>query len=705
MCSIGSAIFFTHQAFKMIYRKTGKNLIVVTWLALLTTPQLFAQRPMTSADVAKLKYVSSVNVSSDASMVAYTVIVPRQPMQDDDGGAWSNLYVTDLAGNARPFVTGHVSVGHPVFSADDQWIFYTSKRNNDKNTTLYRIAVDGGESLATFKHDTSIGAFDVSDDGKRVAFLAKVKTEDGVKETRDKGFDQEIYEEDWLSTMVWIGDVDLKDTSSVGKEARMLQLKGSAVDVVWSPDGKRLMVVLADSPSVDDSYMHKHIHIVDAESGQITSSIGNVGKLGQIEWSPDGEYLAYVSGEDINDPREGRLMVVKTSGAAESKELLPKLDAHINTIAWKDNQTLYWLAGDGLGSRFGTVDLQSSTKDILTPASEIVVVDFARSETDEIVFLGHSSEHPPELFTSDEDALKRLTHHNSWLSELKFAKQSPVTWKARDGLELQGVLVYPLEYDPENTYPTIMYVHGGPESHESNGWVTSYSRPGQVAAAKGFAVFYPNYRGSTGRGVKFSRMGQADAAGKEFDDLVDGVDHLIELGITDKARVGVTGGSYGGYASAWCSTFYSDRFAASAMFVGISDNVSKVGTTDIPDEMFLVHHMKRLWDDWDYFLERSPIRYVERNKTATLILHGKNDPRVHPSQSLELHRHLKTLGQAPVRLVLYEGEGHGNRKAAARLDYNLRMLRWMEHFLIDQSKEAPDYAIDYKAALGTDDEK
>ena len=136
------------------------------------------------------------------------------------------------------------------------------------------------------------------------------------------------------------------------------------------------------------------------------------------------------------------------------------------------------------------------------------------------------------------------------------------------------------------------------------------------------------------------------------------------------------------------------------MFVGISDKLSKAGTTDIPEEMYLVHQLKRVWDDWDYFIERSPIRYVERNKTPTLILHGKNDPRVHPSQSLELHRHLKTLDQAPVRLVLYEGEGHGNRKAAARLDYNLRMLRWMQTFLQDDAKTAPEYRIDYRKALG-----
>jgi dipeptidyl aminopeptidase/acylaminoacyl peptidase len=300
---------------------------------------------------------------------------------------------------------------------------------------------------------------------------------------------------------------------------------------------------------------------------------------------------------------------------------------------------------------------------------------------------------------------ERMTNVNPWIEDLRLARQEPIRWQARDGLDLEGVLIYPIGYVEGRRYPTIMYVHGGPESHESDGWLTSYSRPGQVAAAKGFAVFYPNYRGSTGRGVEFSKMGQADAAGKEFDDLIDGIDHLIELGIADPDAVGVTGGSYGGYASAWCSTFFSDRFAASVMFVGISDNISKVGTTDIPEEMFLVHHRMRLWDDWDYFLERSPIRHVQKNRTPTLILHGKEDPRVHPSQSLELHRHLKTLGQAPVRLVLYEGEGHGNRKAAARLDYNLRMLRWMQHFLQQKNEELPSFELDYREAVEVRSEK
>src|SRR6185436_3976197 len=182
-----------------------------------------------------------------------------------------------------------------------------------------------------------------------------------------------------------------------------------------------------------------------------------------------------------------------------------------------------------------------------------------------------------------------------------------VNWKARDGLELEGILIRPLDEKQGNKYPLIVVVHGGPEAHNRNGWLTNYSNPGQMAAARGYAVFYPNYRGSTGRGVAFSKMGQGDPAGKEFDDIIDGIDHLISTGLVDKDKVGVTGGSYGGYATAWLSTKYTDRFAAGVMFVGISDLISKLGTTDIANEEFLVHSRSRLADQWQLFLERSPI--------------------------------------------------------------------------------------------------
>ena len=314
-----------------------------------------------------------------------------------------------------------------------------------------------------------------------------------------------------------------------------------------------------------------------------------------------------------------------------------------------------------------------------------------------IAFVGHTPTHPPEVYFAigDYTPPRRLTDSNPWLKDMKFAKQEVVKYKARDGLELEGVLIRPLNEEKGKRYPLVLHVHGGPEAHYSNGWITRYADLGQVAAANGMASFYPNYRGSTGYGVEFSMKGQAAAAGKEFDDLVDGVDHLIKMGLVDEKKVGITGGSYGGYATAWGATYYSHRFAAGVMFVGLSDLVSCAGTTDIPQEMTLVHHRKWLWDDWEYFLKASPIKHLEKAKTPLLIAHGKNDPRVHPSQSLELYRHLKVRNQAPVRLVLYPGEGHGNRRAASRLDYNIRTLQWFEHYLKGPGGPMPAMDLDY----------
>jgi len=139
-----------------------------------------------------------------------------------------------------------------------------------------------------------------------------------------------------------------------------------------------------------------------------------------------------------------------------------------------------------------------------------------------------------------------------------------------------------------------------------------------------------------------------------------------------------------------------DRFAAGVMFVGISNKISKVGTTDIPDEEYLVHARKRPWDNWQFFLERSPVYHAGKGKTPLLILHGSDDPRVNVGQSREMYRHLKLRGKAPVRLVFYPGEGHGNRLAAARYDYNLRAMRWLEHYLKGSGGEPPSWEIDYE---------
>ena len=300
--------------------------------------------------------------------------------------------------------------------------------------------------------------------------------------------------------------------------------------------------------------------------------------------------------------------------------------------------------------------------------------------------------HPTELFTWNDGGFTRWTTHNPWLSEIDFGNQRTVTYTARDGQAVEGVLIEPVGGAPRGGAPLILNVHGGPEAHESNGWQTAYSKPGQVAAGEGYAVFLPNYRGSTAYGTAFSKAHQGRYTDPEFRDIVDAKYALAADGITDPDRTGITGGSYGGYASGWGATYYSKEYAASVMFIGISDQISKFGTTDIPYEMYNVHSRAWPWDNWQKMLEVSPIYYTDRAETPLLIMHGADDTRVDPSQSMELYRFIKVRKpDTPLRLVFYPGEGHGNRMAAARYDYNLRMMEWFDTYLMtgDRNAEMP----------------
>ncbi|RUO42755.1 S9 family peptidase [Aliidiomarina taiwanensis] len=642
---------------------------------------------VTLEDVVTTQRVNQVITTRDGNLTAYTKIRPRNPLQEKDGSSYIELFLINSEGETIQFITGDVRIRHLAFSPDSSMLYYLAKREGDKHTSLYRIPVDGGESERVLEHETAILSYAFNDAGDTIAFRAKEKQKSNSKELSAHGFRANVYEENVAMTKAFLLSLEDNQVTPVAFDEQVHSLS-------FRPGTNQLLVRAAPSARVDDNLMSSQYVLLNQDGSEVVR-MQTEGKLGNAAFSKDGSRLAIVGAEDKHDPARGRLFLASLRDGSV-QQLLPNFLGHVQDILWQDNDTLVWLAAVNTETTIVQHNVRTNQQTTLLPTGKVNALSFGNMASDgTITLLANSPAHPNEAFTLRGTELTRLTDSNAWVRNAQQPRSEVITYQARDGLEIEGILVYPLNYREGQQVPVIMAIHGGPESHIRHGWNDRYSTPTWYMAQEGFATFFPNYRGSTGRGVEFSKLSQNDYAGKEFDDIVDAKKHLVAIGFADEDRVGITGGSYGGYASAWGATKETEHFAASVMFVGISNNLSKFGTTDIPNEMNLVHARSYPWDKWMWYLERSPIYWAEQGRTPILIMHGEEDTRVHPSQSMELYRYLKVHGNVPVRLVTYPGEGHGNKRSAAQLDYAYRMERWMKWYLQDQKEGQPPHELEF----------
>ena len=669
---------------------------LLLFTAALAAPAALAQAPMTIDDLARIRGVAQIVPAPDGRAVAHTVSVPRDVLAgEENGSSRTELHVAFGPDDVRTYVSGDDGVSALAWTPDGKRLSFLSEREDDDHSTLYAIPLAGGEAARVFAHDTGISSYAWTPDGEGLWFVALEEEDATQKQLSDKGFNARVFEEAPRYARVW--HVDL---SADEPEAEALELEGHASSIALSDDGSRLAVVLAPTPYVDDSYMNARVHIVDTRRERVIAEVATPGKIGGFAFSPSGEQLALLAGMDRSDPAPVTLMLVDTD-SGEDQALLPGVEADVVDFVWRDEDTLAVLRHRSTASELALVDVSGNELSVSVHEGFVGSTLSRAHESDMLVLRAGSPGHPAEVYAGDaERGFSRWTRHNAWTDDIELANQRVYRYATRDGVEVDGLLIEPDGRRPRDGWPLIMVVHGGPESHYVNNWVTGYSEPGQIAAGEGFAVFYPNYRGSTGRGVAFAKLDHADPPGDEFYDLVDGIAALAAEGIVDPERVGITGGSYGGFASAWGATIGTEHFAAAVAFVSLTNLVSFGGTTDIPEEMTISHFRTPLWEDWQLFLEKSPVYHAGKSRTATLILHGEADPRVHPSQSLELYRHLSQRTDTPVRLVTYPGEGHGNSRAAARIDYAHRLMRWMTHYLDGPGGEPPPPDIGIAERLG-----
>ncbi len=660
-------------------------------LVMLTAPAVaddsVPEHPTLTAEVvADLKAVTSVALSPGADRVAYTLDVQRAE-KDDPGRSYSELWLAPTAGGEPRHFAGHKErVSSPAWSPDGKLLSFLAKREHvHDGTQIHAIPVDGGEARLLTRHDGSVTSHAWSPDGKQIAYAARDGEDEEKKKEKEAGKDWKVFHSDPKFRHLWVLDV------ASSESRRLFDTDLDAHGIRWMPDGESILFQAATTAQIDDEYMRTGIYRVPAAGGEPEIVTPTIGKLGEMAISPDGEHLAYLGATSLNDPLAQSLFVVALAGAtgndstmseASARNLTEGFDGSGARVTWHDSETIVLLAVEGERQALYHVNLSDGGRTAVDwPRLIIGDLDYD-GERGIFAASASSPEHPPELFVvvPEGEAPRRLSRHNPVLDGIRLARQEVIHWTGPGKMPISGVLTYPLDYEPGARYPLVLQVHGGPEGVSLDGWTTRPGYPVQLLARNGYAVLQPNYRGSQGQGVAFSKADHDDLGGAEFEDILAGVDSLVLEGLVDPDRVGTGGWSYGGYMSAWAATRHSDRFRASVVAAGLTNWIAFAGTTDIPYEMSLVHWNSWWFDEPELHWQRSPIAHIDNAKTPTLVVTGAKDERVHPEQAMELYTALRIKG-VPTELVFYPREPHGLRERAHQIDFIERTLGWFDKYL------------------------
>jgi dipeptidyl aminopeptidase/acylaminoacyl peptidase len=632
------------------------------------------QKPLTPEASLNLKFLSDLQLSPDGTRLAFVVTEPPT----DDGRA-THIWLYDKRSNAvRQFTYSKKSEKSPRWSPDGKQIAFLSNRPaapGEEEQQIYVMRAEGGEASPVTKGKRSINFFAWSPDGKQIAFLAPdAKTEAEEKKEKEKN-DARVTDKDAKHARIWLLNL-------ATQEAKVLtDAKWEVSEIVWLPSNDGFLAVATDHPESDQET--NQILAVRISDGTMAPIASPHGPFGSLKLSLRGGTASYVGcREDGPNPHDLMLLDISTSARIAPKNLTGmSLDRQIFDYHWAKNGGLVVIAADGFRTRFHGIDPQGVVQDadFALPGEPLNPAAMALAG-DSIFFVGQSATHPQELFFWDKKTpLVQLTHLNEEWKQHALVKPEFYKYKSFDGVEIEAALLKPANYDGKSPLPLIALIHGGP----TGAWQDVVETWGQLLAAKGYAVFYPNIRGSIGYGQKFIEMNRGDWGGGDFKDVMAGVDDLVAKGIADSNRLGIGGWSYGGYMSEWAIT-QTTRFKAAVSGAGLANLISEYGTEEGPS-----------YDEWFYglpyekpdgFLNSSPFLYLKNAKTPMLILQGDADTTDPPGQSQELYRGLKRYG-VETELVMYPREPHGFHEQKHLLDRLNRILTWYDDHLKKSTAE------------------
>ena len=608
-----------------------------------------------------LRRLSSLDFSTDGTRVAFVVTEPAKGDQRS-----SHIWLFDISsGSFRQLTYSAKSESSPKWSPDGKSLAFLS--NRDANQQIYVLSMSGGESAPLTKGKRNINRFEWSLDGKTIAFLAPdAKSEAEEKKEKDKD-DSRIVDKDDKHARLWL--LSLSDKSERAITPANYQLS----DLAWFPDNRRLAVIATDHPESDRNT--ERIFLVQTTAQKPEESLSQVlaprGPFGDIKVSPTGENISFIgSREDGPGPHD--LWILPVGMPAAKNLTATNLDRAVFDYRWNKDRGVILLAADGFTRKLVRYTSSGTREDIAIP--DCMPSSFAVNDNGAIAFVGESSTEPQEIWLAAVgQESKKFPEFNKSFDASALIKPALYRYKSFDGQEIEAALLKPSTYDGKSRLPLIALIHGGP----TGAWESSIEAWGQLLVARGYAVLYPNIRGSVGYGEKFVESNRADWGGGDFKDVMAGIDDLANKGIADLDRLGIGGWSYGGYMSEWAIT-QTPRFKAAVSGAGMANLISEYGAEQHPS-----------YDEWFWgvpyekptgFLNSSPFLHVKNAKTPTLILQGDADTVDPLGQSQELYRGLKRYG-VETELVVYPREPHGFHEEKHLLDRLNRIVAWYDKFL------------------------
>ena len=449
--------------------------------------------------------------------------------------------------------------------------------------------------------------------------------------------------------------------------------------LAWGPAGDRLLISFTD-----DVRMHRFtskISSLDLATGTFQELAAPGGTFADMKVSPDGATLAF-RGAREDEPQPMDLYLMPVSGGPLRNLTAEDIDRQIKCYSWQQDGSLVVVAEDGLASTLYQCSQDGRCRRL--PGFDVHISShYWKSQTlaarsGVTVFIGENAVRPNELWLSRAPGqAEPITHFNREWDDIAVQPVESIRYPSFDGRIIEAGLIRPEGFQAEQRYPLVVMPHGGPSARSFD----RFEGRGHILASRGFAVLYPNVRGSTGYGHKFLIANRYDWGGADFKDLMAGVDYVIEQGIADPDRLGIGGWSYGGYMSAWAPT-QTNRFRAAVAGAAIMDQALLTGATDSWVMYYDVWYKGIAYEDPEHYRDRSPLTHVKNVTTPMLILSNAADTDVVLAQGIQMHRALRYLG-VEVQLVVYPREPHSSRMSEEdhRVDVIRRFVGWFEEHL------------------------